>query len=272
MSTTERGESKATRDRPFPTPSTSALQSELRLLFPLKISLFGPAGQKGLQASVVIDGSDSQSGVIAQSTKQNQLFASSVLHPGQHTINVTVLTGDSTAIDYFLVESPPATTTVSQAFKALPIAAIVGSAVGALVLLVLILVGLLIRRRRAHIRSNQYISQFVTPTGPQQAGSDAAIVSRRQTLQHEAHTSLGVGQSVTSESVHSTLPSYHEETTEVPPPYLFKRAFHRPYTVLAVSTGCYSLDKARQIGSASGALDSGFNHLPKREIRAGNPT
>ncbi|KAF8146339.1 hypothetical protein K438DRAFT_1869913 [Mycena galopus ATCC 62051] len=203
--------------------STSAGASVSLSFEGTQISLFGPSGQKGLQASVVIDGSDSHSGVITQSPNQNQLFASSVLPPGQYTINITVLAGDSTAIDYFLVESPPATTTVSQAFKALPIAAIVGGAVGALVILVLILVGLLIQRRRAHIRSNQYISQFVMPAGPQQVGSDAAIVSRRQTLQHEAHTSLVVGQSVTSESVHSTLPSYHEETTEVPPPYFFKR-------------------------------------------------
>ncbi|KAF8124025.1 hypothetical protein K438DRAFT_1893841 [Mycena galopus ATCC 62051] len=223
--------------------STSARASVALSFQGTQISFFGPSGQKGLQASVVIDGSDSHSGVITQSNTQNQLFASSVLPPGQHTINVTVLTGDPTAIDYFFVENtattlPSPTNTPasdgtqkpvssslasSHASKALPITAIVGGAVGALVILVLILVGLLMRRRRAHIRSNRYISQFVMPAGPQQAGSDAAIVSRRQTLQHEARTSLVVGQSVTSESVHSTLPSYHEETTEVPPPYFFKR-------------------------------------------------
>ncbi|KAF7351993.1 hypothetical protein MVEN_01161500 [Mycena venus] len=76
-----------------------------------QISLFGPSGQKGLQVSVVIDGSDSQSGVITQSQNQNQLFTSPVLPFGHHTMNVTLLTGGSTAIDYFLVASnlgPPA--------------------------------------------------------------------------------------------------------------------------------------------------------------------
>lgn len=136
-----------------------------------QISLFGPSGQKGLQASVVIDGSDSQSGVITQSQNQNQLFTSSVLPFGHHTMNVTLLTGDSTAIDYFLVSSnlgPPASygpqTSGSsslapfQGSKAPPIAAIVGGAVGALVILVLILVALLMRRRRAHVRSSKLIS------------------------------------------------------------------------------------------------------------------
>jgi hypothetical protein len=88
-----------------------------------QISLFGPSGQEGLQASVVIDGSDSQSGGITQSKKQNQLFTSSVLPLGHHTINVTLLTGDSTAIDYFLVATTlggsqfagtPTTATTSQ--------------------------------------------------------------------------------------------------------------------------------------------------------------
>jgi hypothetical protein len=217
-----------------------------------QISLFGPSGQKGLQASVVIDGSDSQSGVITQSQHQNQLFASSVLPFGHHTMNVTLLTGDSTAIDYFLVASnpgPPASygtqksgsssLAPSQGSKAPPIAAMVGGAVGALVIFVLILVAILMRRRRAHVRSSKLISprerlwltiasdrysrQSVLLVGPQRAGSDAEVVSHRQTLQHEARTSLVVNQSlVTSESVCSTLPSYHEDTTELPPSY-FKR-------------------------------------------------
>jgi hypothetical protein len=154
-----------------------------------QISLFGPSGQKGLQAYVVIDGSDSQSGVITQFQNQNQLFASSVLPFGHHTMNVTLLTGDSTAIDYFLVAStlsPPTPATTlqfagtsvssppppgtpapdgaqkpassslasSQGSKAPPIAAIVGGAVGGLALLLLLLLAVLMWGHRSR-RVNQ---------------------------------------------------------------------------------------------------------------------
>jgi hypothetical protein len=104
-------------------------------------------------------------------------------------MNVTLLTGDSTAIDYFLVSStlgpptpatslqlvgtpvsslPPAGTpapdgaqkpvssslATSQGSKAPPIAAIVGGAVGGLALLLLLLLVLLMWRRRSQ-RVNQ---------------------------------------------------------------------------------------------------------------------
>ncbi|KAF7351992.1 hypothetical protein MVEN_01161400 [Mycena venus] len=154
-----------------------------------QISLYGPSGQNGLQASVVIDGSDSQSGVITRPKKQSQLFTSSVLPLGHHIMNVTLLTGDSTAIDYFLVAStlgPPTTVTTlpltgtsvslppspstpasdgtqtpvssslvpSHGSKASSIAAIVGGAVGGLALLLLVLVAVLMWGRRSR-RVNQ---------------------------------------------------------------------------------------------------------------------
>jgi hypothetical protein len=159
------------------------LMNTTQILCPgTQISIFGPSSQKGLQASVVIDGSDSKSGVISQSKKQNPLFISAVLPLGHHTMNVTLLTGDSTAIDYFLVtsnlgvpttatpvSSPPPQGTpasdgaqkpvssspaASKASNAPPIAAIVGGAVGGLALLLLLLIAVLMWRRRSR-RVNQ---------------------------------------------------------------------------------------------------------------------
>jgi len=171
-----------------------------------QISLFGPSGQKGLQASVLIDGSDSHSGPMTQSNKQNQLFASSVLPPGQHTINVTVLTGDSTAIDYFLVgnnilpttattlppagspvSSPPPTSSPapdgtqkpvsSSLAKAPPIAAIVGGAVGGLALLLLVLLGVLMWRRRSR-RVNERAFDYPATSLPHPwAGKRGSVTS-----------------------------------------------------------------------------------------------
>ncbi|KAF7341325.1 Right-handed parallel beta-helix repeat-containing protein [Mycena venus] len=180
-----------------------------------QISLFGPSSQKGLQASVVIDGSDSQSGVITQSKTQNQLFTSAVLPLGHHTINVTLLTGDSTAIDYFLVastlgtpttpttlqlagtpsSSPPSGTpasdgaqtpvssslAASQGSKAPPIAAIVGGAVGGLVLLLLLLIALLMWRRRSR-RVNQLAFAYPAPFAPHPWAGKRVSVSSMTTL------------------------------------------------------------------------------------------
>ncbi|KAF8146314.1 hypothetical protein K438DRAFT_1939662 [Mycena galopus ATCC 62051] len=125
------------------------------------ISLVGIPSQTNFKAaSVVIDESQP---IISQSQDQNQqLFNTSGLISGPHTINITVLEGNL-GIDYFMVTnaSSAASVPVSVSFsgtetsKTLPIAAIVGSAVGGLVALVLILTFTLIWRRRARARHNQ---------------------------------------------------------------------------------------------------------------------
>ncbi|KAJ7209341.1 hypothetical protein B0H12DRAFT_1330096 [Mycena haematopus] len=108
------------------------------------ITLFGSPSQEGFQASIAIDGSPP---VISQAQAQNQLFNSSILPSGLHTMNITVLDGNSLGIDYFLVtnsgspgstpnEQPPAPPLPSgipgnaRGSKTPPIAAIVGGAVG----------------------------------------------------------------------------------------------------------------------------------------------
>ncbi|KAF8175462.1 hypothetical protein K438DRAFT_1979693 [Mycena galopus ATCC 62051] len=64
------------------------------------ISLVGTPSQPGFKASIVIDGSQP---IISQFQDQNQqLFNTSGLTSGPHTINVTVLEGNL-AIDYFMV-------------------------------------------------------------------------------------------------------------------------------------------------------------------------
>ncbi|KAJ6511173.1 hypothetical protein C8R45DRAFT_859041 [Mycena sanguinolenta] len=103
------------------------------------ISVVGSASQ----ASIVIDGSQP---VLSQPHMETQLFNTSNLPPGPHTINITFLEGNSLGIDYFLVTNPSGTTHSSK--KPL-IAAIVGGAVGGLALLILLLVVLMMRRRRA---------------------------------------------------------------------------------------------------------------------------
>jgi len=135
------------------------------------ISLVGTPSQSGFKASIVIDGSQS---VISQPHNQNQqLFNTSGLTSGPHTINVTVLEGNL-GIDYFMVtndglasntqtQASPLQPSVSplsdagalQTSKTLPIAAIVGGAVGGLVFLVLLLVAVLLLRRRRAGRRNQ---------------------------------------------------------------------------------------------------------------------
>ncbi|KAF8175461.1 hypothetical protein K438DRAFT_90261 [Mycena galopus ATCC 62051] len=134
------------------------------------ISFVGTPSQPGFKASIVIDGSQS---VISQTHSQNQqLFNTSGLVSGPHTINVTVLEGNL-GIDYFMVtndglasntqtQASPPRPSVSplpdagtlQTSKTLPIAAIVGSAVG-VVVLILILALVLIRRRRARARHSR---------------------------------------------------------------------------------------------------------------------
>ncbi|KAJ7364557.1 hypothetical protein DFH08DRAFT_274640 [Mycena albidolilacea] len=184
------------------------------------ISLFGsPGPDQGFKASVAIDGS--QSGIISQSQNQNSLFDSGALPAGPHTINVTVLGGHQLNIDYFLVkndlESPSVAPTTSgsgsastsnpgsasegtsgtaQGSKTPSIAAIVGGAIGGLVILALILILALIRRRRARTRRNH-----------------AAIISvlPRWIGNNEEQTTIP----------RPFQPSLHEET-ELPPPYRLK--------------------------------------------------
>jgi len=134
------------------------------------ISLVGTPSQSGFKASIVIDGSQS---VISQPHNQNQLFNTSGLTSGPHTINVTVLEGNL-GIDYFMVTndglasntqtqasqlqpsvSPLSDAGALQTSKTLPIAAIVGGAVGGLVFLLLLLVAVLLLRRRRAGRRNQ---------------------------------------------------------------------------------------------------------------------
>ncbi|KAF8146311.1 hypothetical protein K438DRAFT_1870134 [Mycena galopus ATCC 62051] len=138
------------------------------------ISLVGTPSQRNFKASIVIDESQP---IISQSQDHNQqLFNTSGLTPGPHTINVTVLEGNL-GIDYFMVtndgpasnnsnaqaQASPPQPSVSplsdagalQTSKTLPIAAIVGSVVGGLVFLLLLLVAVLLLRRRSAGRRNQ---------------------------------------------------------------------------------------------------------------------
>jgi len=150
-----------------------------------QISLIGPSSQKGFKASVIIDGSQP---TVIQSQDQNQLFVSSLLPQATHTMNITVLDGNSLAIDYFLVTtnldipttsalpvaatSPPegmqtqaSASSSAQVSKAPPIAAIVGGAVGGLALLLLLLIGVLMWRRRAR-RVNQPAFEYPVTSQP----------------------------------------------------------------------------------------------------------
>ncbi|KAF8144937.1 hypothetical protein K438DRAFT_1992309 [Mycena galopus ATCC 62051] len=131
------------------------------------ISLVGSPSQTGFTASIVLDGS-----VMSQSlTQTQQLFSTSLLRSGPHTINITVLDGSPLGIDYFLVQddlkipnvsltSSPASGSTRTAAPGTPqsskppIAAVVGGAMGGLVVLVLALTFILIRRRRARARRN----------------------------------------------------------------------------------------------------------------------
>jgi len=151
-----------------------------------QISVIG-SSQKGFEASVVIDGSQPQK--ISQPQNQDQLFSSTVLSSGPHTMNI-IFTEGNAAIDYFLVTSnldiptastalPPtgsrasdgAQTSVStslgtaQVSKAPPIAAIVGGAVGGLALLLLLLVAALVWRRRSR-RDNQPAFEYPVMSEP----------------------------------------------------------------------------------------------------------
>ncbi|KAJ7901074.1 hypothetical protein B0H14DRAFT_3422988 [Mycena olivaceomarginata] len=77
------------------------------------ISLIGSPSQKDFTASVVID--ESPPAIVSQSSKL-QLFNSTSLPSGPHTVNITVLTGDPIALDYFLVRSDiaPASTSLGS--------------------------------------------------------------------------------------------------------------------------------------------------------------
>ncbi|KAF7334551.1 hypothetical protein MVEN_02285000 [Mycena venus] len=146
-----------------------------------QISLISAPGQKAFKASVSIDGSPA--GQISQPQNKNQLFNSAVLSPGPHTINVTVLGGNSMAVDYFLVTSgsdapipaadpsqAPASESgpssgIATAQNPPPIAAIVGGTVGGLVVVAIaVLAFILILRRRAKGRLTP--ANYISLVGP----------------------------------------------------------------------------------------------------------
>jgi len=186
-----------------------------------QISLNDPSGSPpdGFEASVAIDEFPP---AAIHSTGKNQLFSSHELNSGTHTMNITVLNGNSFAIDYFLVTSnlavptspvadspPPSSLTLpsastlaseitsatpvpsaaslagAQTTKAPPIAAIVGGAVGGLAFLLLLLLVLLMWRRRAR-RSNQpdfeYPEMFSTQPWPIQQTANRGSVGSMRTL------------------------------------------------------------------------------------------
>ncbi|KAF7361053.1 hypothetical protein MSAN_01136100 [Mycena sanguinolenta] len=156
------------------------------------ISLFGPPGQKGFNASIVVDGS--QPTVVQSQTAGNQLFNRSNLPSGPHVMNITVLEGSPLGIDYFFVTSagspasaapqsqstpvssaapvPSATpassvTSPSGSSKTPPVSAIVGGAVGGLALLFLILVAVLVMwRRRTRRVDPEHPAPMTPPTLP----------------------------------------------------------------------------------------------------------
>ncbi|KAJ6479667.1 hypothetical protein C8R45DRAFT_355244 [Mycena sanguinolenta] len=139
------------------------------------ISLFGSSIGQGSTASVVID--ESQPVVISQS-QRNQLFNSSSLPSGSHTMNITVIGVNALGIDYFLIQPDPESPVpvpvaeTTQVSKKPPIAAIAGGVVGGLVILMLILVLVFMLQRRRRRRTTplleRYIidSQSAVPVGP----------------------------------------------------------------------------------------------------------
>ncbi|KAF8175444.1 hypothetical protein K438DRAFT_90090 [Mycena galopus ATCC 62051] len=135
-----------------------------------------------------------------QSQDQNQqLFNTSGLTSGPHTINVTVLEGNL-GIDYFLVTNdgpasnntpsqtgaasiPSTTPHVSTTPRTPPIAAIVGGAIGGLIVLVLILAFTLIWRRRARARRNPNPTAVsVAPRWVESEADDSSVTAPRPFL------------------------------------------------------------------------------------------
>ncbi|KAJ7209343.1 hypothetical protein B0H12DRAFT_423759 [Mycena haematopus] len=152
------------------------------------ITVFGLPSQKGFQASIVIDGSPP---VISQLQTQNQLFNSNGLPSAHHTINITVLEGNSLGIDYFVTNSSspssaadaqgqpaplPSPSGTPQASKTPRIAAIVGGAVGGLALLLLLLVAVLMMRRRRAGRADQTAFEYPVMSNPW-AGKRGSVTS-----------------------------------------------------------------------------------------------
>ncbi|KAF7334559.1 Right-handed parallel beta-helix repeat-containing protein [Mycena venus] len=152
-----------------------------------QISLISAPGQEGFKASVSIDGSPA--GQISQPQNKNKLFNSAVLSPGPHTINVTVLGGNSMAVDYFLVTSgsdalipapdpaqapasesgPSSSSGIATAQNPPPIATIVGGTVGGLVVVAIaVLAFILILRRRAkgRLNRNEPPANYISLAGP----------------------------------------------------------------------------------------------------------
>ncbi|KAJ6511175.1 hypothetical protein C8R45DRAFT_1207868 [Mycena sanguinolenta] len=164
------------------------------------ISIVGTPPQTGFIASIVIDGSTPLTSQL-QTQNPNQLFSTIGLPSGSHTINFTVLEGNSLGIDYFLVigsalepsatpqsqplpsPSHPSSTLAQsrpvpsashpsvtpQSSKKLLIAAVVGAACGGLVILVLLLATIVWKRRG---RARSYDTSVSAFPGPRWMRSD----------------------------------------------------------------------------------------------------
>ncbi|KAJ7490755.1 hypothetical protein FB451DRAFT_1513693 [Mycena latifolia] len=152
---------------------------------------FGKSGE-GFNASVVIDGGSPSPITQQRPSNQpqlifnNQLFTTSNLAPGNHTIIITALDDHPLVIDYFLFgdltntsgtaatatsipptvsvigtgipDSQPKTSISSQSSRSLDLPAIIGGAVGGLALIVLLILGLLFWRQRA--RATRPVADF----------------------------------------------------------------------------------------------------------------
>ncbi|KAF7361043.1 Right-handed parallel beta-helix repeat-containing protein [Mycena sanguinolenta] len=134
------------------------------------ISVIGTPSQTEFKVSIVIDGSQP---ITSQSQIDNQLFNTSNLPAGPHTINITVLEGNL-AIDYFFVydagspalATPPTGAPLAGSSKTLPIAAIVGGAIGGLALLILLLAVVLTMRRRRAADVDQSVLEYTDSMTP----------------------------------------------------------------------------------------------------------
>ncbi|KAJ6511177.1 hypothetical protein C8R45DRAFT_1089292 [Mycena sanguinolenta] len=147
------------------------------------ISLVGTSPQTEFIVSIVVDGSQS---FISQSQiqKSNQLFITSGLPSGPHTIKLTALEGMGLGIDYFFVTgsaltaqsepfpspspssalaapSPSHPSMTLQFAKKPPIPGIVGGTIGSLVILVLLWT-LMVWKRRKHAHHEDIIHPGVS--------------------------------------------------------------------------------------------------------------
>ncbi|KAJ6511167.1 hypothetical protein C8R45DRAFT_402134 [Mycena sanguinolenta] len=199
------------------------------------ISLFGPPGQKGFSASIVVDGTQPVTSRSQTGLGENQLFNTSGLSPGPHTINVTILEGNL-GIDYSIVShagspapatpqpaSAPTGTPQSGSSKTTPlIVATVGGAIGGLIVLVLLsAVMIWQRRRRSARRNNIQPGVSVLPRWVRRDTDDPSITTPRP-FQSSETTEPPPGVSVLPRRAGSDLdvaprPFQSSETKEPPP-------------------------------------------------------